>query len=58
MADIVEVCGGSRLLLTILNQLGCVCSTDTHDRFVTQRAEEKREKPLQDELPSDVFYSF
>lgn len=55
LADVVEVCGGSRLLLKILNKFGCVCSADTHDRFVTERAEEKRNASIWDELSSNVF---
>jgi len=41
VADAVE---GSRLriLLRILNQLGCTSSPDTHDRFVTQQADSQR----------------
>ena len=34
LADIVEVCGGSRQLLRILNRLGCTSSPDTHDRLL------------------------
>lgn len=53
--DIVEVCGGSRLLIKMLNQLGCTCSADSHNRFVTERAEEMRQKNAWNELPSNVF---
>ena len=38
IADMIEVCGGSRQLIRILNRLGCSTSPDTHDRFVTQHA--------------------
>ena len=31
ISDAVEVCGGSRQLLQILNRLGCTSSPDTHD---------------------------
>ena len=51
LADVVEVCGGSRQLLQILNRLGCVSSPDTHDRFVAQHAEARRQKSIWDELP-------
>ena len=39
LADAVEMCGGSRELLKILNKLGCTSSPDTHDRFVAHHAE-------------------
>ena len=55
LADIVEVCGGSRLLMKVLNKLGCASSDDTHDQFVTEWAEEKRESQIWDELPAEVF---
>ena len=34
VADTVEVCGGSRQLIRVLNRLGACVSTDTHDRLV------------------------
>ena len=43
IADVVEFCGGLRLLISILNRLGCVSSPDTHDRFVTQHAIARRQ---------------
>ena len=55
LADTIEMCGGSRLLIKILNQLGAVASTDTHDRFVTAVAENQREKSVWDYLPDNVF---
>ena len=51
----VEVCGGSRQLLRILNRLGCTSSPDTHDRFVTQHAEARCQKQIWDEIPKNVF---
>ena len=55
LADIVEVCGGSHQLIRILNRLGCTSSPDTHDRFVTQHAEENVKRTIWDELPRNVF---
>jgi len=55
IADTIEVCGGSRRLIQILNRLGCVSSPDTHDRFVTFHATIKRQLQIWDELPSNVF---
>ena len=49
LADIVEMCGGSRQLLRILNRLGCTSSPDTHDRFVTHHAEAQRIRSIWDE---------
>ena len=53
LADVVEVCGGSRQFLKVLNRLGCVSSPDTHDRFVVLHAESQREKDtcIWDDLP-------
>ena len=46
LSDVVEVCGGSRQLMRILNRLGCVSSPDTHDRFVTEHAQIKRKTSI------------
>ena len=35
LADAVEMHGGSRLLINLLNQFDILSSTDLHDRFVT-----------------------
>ena len=55
LADTVEMCGGSRQLLRILNRLGCTSSPDTHDRFVTHHAEAQRTRSIWDELPPAIF---
>ena len=55
LADAVEMHGGSRILIKLLNQFGIVSSTDTHDRFVTAIAELQRNKSVWDELPREVF---
>ena len=55
LADIVEICGGSRNLINILNQLGVVGSADTHDRFVTSVSEKQREKGIWESLPENTF---
>ena len=55
LADTVETCGGSRQLIHILNRLGVTASADTHDRFVTQEAEEERKQSMWDHLQDDTF---
>ena len=55
LADAVEICGGSRQLLRILNRLGCTSSPDTHDRFVTLHADHQRTNSLWNELPPAIF---
>ena len=55
LSDVVEVCGGTRQLMRILNRLGCVNSPDTHDRFVTQHAEAKHQSSTWDEIPPTIF---
>ena len=55
LADVVEMCGGSRQLLRILNRLGCTSSPDTHDRFVTQHADNQRTCSLWNELSPAAF---
>ena len=49
LADIVELCGGSRKLI------GAVASADTHDRFVTCVSAYQRERSVWDSLPQNVF---
>ena len=55
IAEAIEVCGGSRKLIRILNRLGVCVSGDTHDRFVTSVAEEQRKLDVWNELSSNVF---
>ena len=55
VADAIEVCGGSRKLLRILNRLGICVSCDTHDRFVTSIAEEQRKSSVWNELSPNTF---
>lgn len=55
LANVVEVCGGSRLLLKILNNFGCVSSADTHDRFVTFQAELQRKVSVWETMSQNVF---
>ena len=37
VADTVEVCGGSRKLIRVLNRLGACVSADTHDRLMCHK---------------------
>lgn len=55
LADVVETGGGSRQLLKILNQLGCVSSPDTHDRFVSMHANDNRERNVWTVLSPTAF---
>ena len=55
IADTIEICGGSRQLMRILNRLGCASSPDTHDRFVTHHAMAQRQANIWDEIPSNSF---
>ena len=55
LSDTIEVCGGSRKLMRILNQLGVVASPDTHDRYVTSVVEKMREKSVWDYLSNAIF---
>ena len=55
LADTVEVCGGSRQLIKILNRLGATSSNDTHDRFVTHKAQLQQEKSVLDDLSAEVY---
>ena len=51
----IEVCGGSRQLIRILNRLECATSPDTHDRFVTQHAMARRQSKIWDNICSNTF---
>lgn len=55
LADGVEVHGGSRTLLRILNRLGCVTSPDTHEQFVANQAELQRNTSVWNELSEPIF---
>ena len=55
VADTVEVCGGSRKLIRVLNRLSACVSADTHDRLVTSVAEQQRERSIWSELSRDTF---
>ncbi len=41
--------------MKIFNQLGAVCSPDTHDRFVTEIANTQRHKSIWDDLPNNTL---
>ena len=55
VADTVEVMGGSRQLIRVLNRLGVCVSPDTHDRLVTQVAETHKSKSIWSELSPCAF---
>ena len=55
MADIVEMCSGSRQLLRILNDLGCTTFPDMHNWFVTQHAEAQCNDSVWNELSYKAF---
>ena len=55
VADTIEVYGGSRQLMRILNRLGVCVSSDTHDRFVTCIAEQQSKASLWCELTPGTF---
>ena len=55
VADTIEVCGGSRQLIRMLNQLGACVSADTHDRLVTNVAEKQKDQTVWTELSPDIF---
>ena len=50
VAEAVEVQGGSRKLIKLLNRLGVSVSVDTHDEFVTDVAEKEKEKGIWNQL--------
>ena len=47
--------GGSHELMKILNRLGVVTSSDTHDAFVTRVARSQRQRTVWDDLQPDIF---
>jgi len=55
IADTVEMCGGSRELLRILNKLDYSSSPDTHDCFVAQHANNERTLSIWNELSSNAL---
>ena len=55
IADVVEMCGGSRQLLRILNRLGYTSSPDTHDRYVVHHATQQRTVSLWNDLSPSTF---
>ena len=55
IADVTEVCGGSRQLIQILNRLGCASFADTHDRYITQYAMVQCQSTIWDDIPNNVF---
>ena len=50
LSDTIEVCGGSRKLMRIFNQLGLVASPDTHDRYMTRVIEQNRQRSVWDDI--------
>lgn len=55
LTDAIEVCGGSRELIRILNRLGVSVSTDVHDNFVATIAEEARQTKVWDLFDPEIF---
>ena len=55
VTDTVELNGGSRVLIRVLNRLGVCVAADTHDRIVTDVAEKQKAKPLWSQLTANVF---
>ena len=55
VADTVEVNGGTRNLIRVLNRLGVSVASDTHDRLVTDVAESQRATPIWSELSPNTF---
>ena len=55
LADVVEVCGGSRHLIKIFNRLGYTSSSDAHDQLVTEYAEHQREKNVWSNIHHNTF---
>lgn len=55
VADTVEVSGGSRQLLKVLNRLGVSVAADTHDRLVTYVAEKHQRSSVWNDLSCETF---
>ena len=55
LANTVEMCGGSRKLITGLELLRTSTDTQCHDRFVTDVACAQRGKTVWDDLPENMF---
>ena len=55
LTAIVETCGGSSKLVHILNRLGAVSSSDTHDRYVQYTVTKQLQ---QDEIPRSCTHWF
>lgn len=55
VADSVDMLGGSRDLIRLLNRLGVCVACDTHDRLVTDVAEQQRTASIWSELSPSVF---
>ena len=56
IADLTEICGGSRQLIWILNRLRCASSPDTHDRYVSQHAVAQRQSTMWNNIPNNITY--
>ncbi|SMN12415.1 hypothetical protein SPBRAN_865 [uncultured Candidatus Thioglobus sp.] len=55
VADTIEVNGGSRQLIRVMNRLGVSVASDTHDRLVTEVAEKQQLKSLWCDLSPSIF---
>lgn len=55
LADAIEICGGSRDLIRVLNRLGSVVSNDTYDRFVAAKSEVHRVQTMWEHLDEKIF---
>ena len=55
LADVVQMCGGSSVLLHFLNVLGCTTSYDTHNAFVTRQVARLRATSLWNEMSPHTF---
>ena len=55
LTDVVEMCGGSSVLVHILNRLGAVSSTDTHHRYVQYTVTKQLQE---DKIPNLAPHAF